>query len=670
MFSHKPTKPLPGLVPSSFFLWFTGLILLASALITSAIGHTAAPRSMPDERHHYSVIKHIADNFGQFPLDYRAIRTDTKADPNHLVHPPLYHYLIATGYVTFNPDRHFTWAGQSYDRNGSIATSTAVIPMLRGFSLFWVFLGLLGTFFLLREAVNRALLSPFTCVLCAIFLSFIATFLYIGGGISNDVMGLVIWPWLILAVIRYMADHNLKAFWGSWFLLGALLLTKASFWVMVLAVGLLLGLRAMVDLKRSGLRQWFNQHHRQWSAWIIAAGAVFLWFLGFIHLKQQWQEHGQLQPSYETVYQIPYSESKFLIANNIENIHPRSEYEIAHLCAKRLTRSLRGNFNHLERTTDPYVTSIFYLSCLAVFLILAGSLQFWRDKNINSWFKSLTAISLILPVLNFVLLLQINFAFYNRTQNIAIEGRYFAGYIHLAIFALFILANHTVKALPNRKTGSFLVAVGLLILGGFYIRPMQYFKQSHEIFFQAKMTQIIPKHLKTEGYARLQVRPENLHLKPYRHLKWYPRLGDYYPLFSPGDELVFHLPATYHDWDLLIWVESSGKPSRSLYLKPKGPSGRISKPTAIELPLPSKMDLLKVTIPASQMGSGTHWVISPSAPATTLATWLPKSLKPQFGPVKLFGVFMRPAEPSSMPEWVNTKKGPISTSINPDANDF
>ena len=663
MFSSKEPHLLKDPPFGKLCLWLTGMVLLTAALITSAIGHTAAPRSMPDERHHYAVIKYIADHFGQFPLDYSAIRTDTKADPNHLIHPPMYHYLMAASYLLFHPDRHFTWAGKDYDINGSAATSAAIIPMLRGISLFWILLGLLGTFLLLKDCLRRGFLSPLSCVLCAAMISFFASFLYIGGGLSNDVLGLAIWPWLTLATIGYLLDRSAKAFWLAWCLLAALLLTKASFWMMVLGLGTLLGIRAAFDLKSNGFHELVDRHRRNWPAWIFAVCAISLWCLGLLHLNRQWQQYGLLQPNYETVFQIPDRDSKFLVANSIQEIHPRSHYEIAHLCIKRLIRSFRSSQSHLERISDPYAGLIFPVSCLALFFILAGSIPFWRDRTVHPWLKILTGALLVLPGLNLALLLQINFSFYERTQNLAVEGRYFAGYIHMFIFALFILTTHVWQQFKSRKASSFLVLLGLIILGSFYIRPFQFFKKSHEIFYQAQMVKIIPEKLRQDGFSELQLVPEHKNLKPYRHLKWYARVKDYYPVFSPEDELAFHIPSTYHDWELLVWVETPGSPSPPRTMTIRKTGQKADHAGSLQIALTPNMDLLKTTIPASQDGAGSHWLLCTSAPNSKLAKWLPKSLKPQFGPVKIFGVFIRPVPLSNGPEMVKNRidQGPPLT---------
>lgn len=634
-------------------MWLIGAMLTAAAMITVAIGSLAAPRSMPDEHHHYAVVKHIADHFGQFPLDYAAIKTDRESVPNHLVHPPLYHYLMALFYKGFGLEKHFTVIGKDVDRHGSIPTSEAIIPLLRGMSQFLLFLGFLGTFFLLKDCLQRDLLTPWTAIACGLTLSFMAGFLYIGSALNNDVLGLVIWPWLALFLLNYLVEGRSNAFWKAWVLIMALILTKASFWMMALGAGLLLLSKWVANLRmaKGSLARSFHGWGR--ITWLWAAGAVLLALLATVHLGTQWRDYGRLQPDYHQVFEVSAEESKFLKASSVAEVIPRPAWEVGGICALRIVEGLRGTISHLEPIGDTHPLAPFAWLLLGSGLVLVSSLPWWHLGK-QRWLKLFLATCLALPVLNFVILFMVNVEFYQRTQDVAAEARYFAGYVQFAILAFFMLGTKIMKTQGWRRVQSWMSGIGLLIMVMILVQPLSFFQQTHEVFYRANMGELIPQHLREMGFQRLSMHPTTPHVTSYRHLKFYARLGDYYPLYNPDDRLSFELPFGPDAWHVRLWVEGpqGGKGDHILEIARlnqqvhKDPSVLFSSPSQ-KLRIPKKLCVLSFDLPAQRPGEESMWIMAPQL-APLESYWLLHGktswLKPRPQPLKVLGIFVKPKQ--------------------------
>lgn len=635
--------------PGSATFWVIGLIVVVAALITNSIGTMTAPRNMPDERHHYAVVKHIADHFGEFPLRYETIWTDHRKDPNHLVHPPLYHYLMAAFYLALNPSRHFTSAGMDFDRHGSIQTSEAIIPVLRGFSQFWVYFGLVGVFFLLKDCMRRELLSPLLAIPCAAFLTFIPAFLFIGGSLNNDVLGLAFWPWLALAILDYWFNRNLTAFGRAWFFLGVLALTKATSWSICLVFGGLLMGKMVQDLRNSEWSICKAYRIKPVGATVWSLAACLLGCLVFWHLASQWHRYGALQPTYEKVYNIPLSKSKFLIVPSLEDVKKLPSTYFVALCASKLVQSLRGATSHLEIHGDPHSGLHLLWAFGALMLLALGSICFWRDPALLPLQKMLVLGFACLPVVNFFLMLRINHSFYIRTGNFAMEGRYFIGHLHFAILAAFMLLTYLWKNYRLRPVSLSAALTGCAILGWLFVQPFTFFNRTHEPFFQAEMQKIIPYQLLSEGFQKIELKALGSNGKTNRHLKWYSRLGTYYHVQTSQDGLQFFLPSHHGFWELRLLVQGSALPSPPRYLKVlEGKQANQQRGQEFnevaQLELNRNIALVEFRLPGSQAGPDDSWVLRPVSleiPGPLLDIEL---FKPRYLPIKVFSLYAKPVE--------------------------
>ncbi len=585
---NRPLRPFGGVCR-----FLVSAILVVAALLTSLSGSIASPRTAPDERHHYSYIKYVADHFGEFPIDYASMFTDRPTDPNHLKHPPLYYYLLAGVYLLVEPDRQFTEVGRECVPYGSRETSRVIIPVLRSASQFLAFVGLLGVYLLVRHFVRIGLLHAWLAVPATALMVLPPVSLYTGGSLNNDVMLLTLWPYITLYCSRYFLEGDRQAFWVSVFLLAAGVLSKATLWMFVLGFGLLLCGRLFWEVRgrwRAGRLQQLPaptapvpqlRDRAGLFAWRIAA--IALCVVVIIHLGTNLARYGAVQPSYSRVHDIAKERSKFYQVPADGHIPPKSYTEMAELCATNILRSTNGILGHAERLYRHNNRQIAYLFGVSLLLVFASSFGFFlRARPVTSTAsravpgpapcphrrdggatgaKLLVGAYLVLVAVYFLYFVYRNHHAYHTINRYAAHGRYFFGYLQLLILSMFIMAG------SRRRGGGRIRAalhwgpasVGLLGLFVVLFDPFCYTRRTVEFYLRSDMPTVIAERLEVEGFAKVEIDrswPRKLLAKGYRK-RPKNRLPSYHRLHWRGSTLAGEIDVSGVEGDVLevlLWV--------------------------------------------------------------------------------------------------------------------
>lgn len=474
-----------------------------------------APGNAPDERHHYAYIKYVAEHPAQFPPRLEDIRTG-QGEPNHLTHPPLYYQVLAIPYHLLNLDNQLTSIGRSNDEFGALSTRLA-IPPLRSVSYLFALAHLAGLFLLLRYFVRTSLLREWMAVVAAACLALVPSFILIAGAVTNDVLALALWPFLVLTTLHYARVGHTRHFYLAVVLVSMAVLTKATLWLLAAAATILI-----VGTVLTGYRQrpidtstarwlWLRVRPTRNAEWLLLSVSLLTVGAAITTFASNIVRYGSIQPGYSQINGLNPTETKFFI----ESPEPMAVLDFASLATTRLLRSLVGVLTHQERI---FVSQPERLSQVALILTLvAVAIVGWRTINHARGFAYWTTVGLIgVPLLYLILLVGRLYSSYNVLGRVAGQGRYLIGY--LGLWVLGILTAASVNRLPDKAhVMSWFSSGGRLVLAGalvwLLVDPTFYLARTTELHRQAEIERLVAEQAHDRGMSQLSmtpVGPENL----------------------------------------------------------------------------------------------------------------------------------------------------------------
>jgi hypothetical protein len=324
---------------------------------------------------------------------------------------------------------------------------------------------------------------------------FIPGWLFIGGAINNDVMVMALWPWLALCCIRFFELGVARDFWLAVILLGLLVLTKSTVWLLALIVAASLFVRNVrkglpFDLLREG-------KHTALPA-ILVVGLV-----AFFLITNQWR-YGHIQPTYLDVHDLPLQESKFWSLPEdapFPTITWSYTWERSHYY---LMRGWTGILSHNDLIEKPNLQRLAFLAQVAWLLLsLAFVLTYLKGVQ-RRW---IIAWILILP-LQYALLLIFNHLIYPKYLVHAIEGRYLIGSVQLSLLVIMISLTVGWQGLTltgQRITGVVFTA-GIAIWLWVFCDPLFFNRHTASYLGQSRIVEAISKHMETNGYRPNPIR--------------------------------------------------------------------------------------------------------------------------------------------------------------------
>ena len=500
------------------------IALLALSFVVTALTSSVlrTPLGGPDESAHYSYVRHMAENPLEFPPRFEDQRSGD-GELNHLVHPPLYYQLMAVPYWILDVERQLTSVGLDADPYGGLS-GPEVIPPLRAASLSLVLVHLVGLYLLLAYLVRRSVLPGWGAVLAAAALGLVPGFTFIAGTLNNDVLALAIWPFLVLAAVRYFFDNDRKNVYIALLLAALGALTKATLWPLILLFGAgILGIQIARALRPAdgattggrlsiASRLWRGVRPlstSEWAWFVVAAGfaAVAVFYFSSMYVR-----YGAFQPSYTTVYGLAPEDSQF---RNIPEggIVERSPLEFSMSATKLLFRSLFGILGQTERIYDPnpehFAHLIIALTAVGVVLAIYGlakrrGSEFRRSRV---WLASaFMATSLVFMA---VFLLR-SFARYHEHGYYGVQGRYLIGYIDLWLIGLIALAWLTFRGTrtgwSRTIAGLVTAAIAVAIVWAF-VDPFFYLHRTQELADRIEIDRLVPEEANSRGMNEEVMRP-------------------------------------------------------------------------------------------------------------------------------------------------------------------
>jgi len=496
-------------------------MLVIAAALTCLSGVVASPGTTPDEDEHYAYIKHLADHYGEFPIDYANMFKYSREHPNTATHPPLYYYLLATAYRVLQPNRHFTEIVRDKDYYTGGISRSSVVPILRAASWFLSFIGLLGVYRLTRYYVRAGLLRPWLAAAAVALFSFIPAYTYIAGSLNNDVAVLMLWPFIVLYSTKYYLTGRWSSFWKAVFVLAAGILSKGTFWLFVLGFAALVLARLIRDLRARCRRDRLREAQSE-SASVKPAPpslalrlTTFTWAIlalamtaaAVIHVGSNLTRYGQLHPNARTIHltadgrRIVQDPPRPNVPEHLSYV--RIDRRVApHLIAT--TTGFLGHTEHFFRSNYPALVPPFRICLTAAFLILAG---FFRGRQPQLRIKLLVITGLAVVVVFYLFYVYVQYAGWPKAGHITAQGRYFIGYLHLAVLLLFVMASDQLSRgpLPWKVAKSLVfwpcVAVLFLIL----FNPLFYLRNTLESYRKANVEEIVRKELQSQGFQQLPI---------------------------------------------------------------------------------------------------------------------------------------------------------------------
>ncbi len=543
------------------------ILLVCSAVITSVSGVLQSPRSTPDERHHYSKIKYIAEHFLAFPQDLSRIYTDRQGDPNHLIHPPLYYYIMATCYLILKPTKDFTSIGRETDRYGK-TSSIVVIPLLRAASQFLAFFGLWGVYLLVDFMVSKCGLKPWLALVGTGLTTLVPAYTYIGAALNNDALVLGLWPFVVLCSLQFVFYGKAGYFWKSIFFFSMAVLTKATMWPLVLGFFLIVVVKLVSEVNRQGL-SFFSFRKKTVERPTKGIWPERIWlFIGLLSvcpvivvLGRNYLQYGTIQPGYTRVFNIHSEKSKFYHKSEVrlEEIEATTFWDITGAAAARFIESTAGMLGHRERFRAKNPAQLVMVFGMSVALLFLFGLATITNPRV-CFFEKLVVVSFwLIPSAMSVLLLVRIYLSYQDSGYFAAHGRYLIGYLHILIFGLFIAvsrAEYRSRKLNHLRSISVVFAIaGLAFV---LLRPLSYLHSSAEVFKRARISKVVNTTLLRQGYRRLKIEwavpRETLTAGPSSDSGYFK---DYYTLDWPNVALggpipVIHEPGVLH---VTIWAK-------------------------------------------------------------------------------------------------------------------
>lgn len=490
----------------------TPWLLVGSGLLSIWAGLLSPQRSMPDERHHIAYATYLYKQPLPFPPRLEQIYTGPQRDYNHIKHPPLYYYYLAGLLALSDYDADFSLVGREHDVFGSNRTARVTVPLLRLASWLLMALGLWGSLRLLRYLDAQKLLDPWWGMLFVLMTSFIPGWLFIGGAINNDVMVMALWPWLALALVRYQKAHNSLDFWIGVILIGLLVLTKATAWLLALVVALTFAGLAL----RTG--QWRRLLHAR-SSQLVAAGALVVAMLVAVFLLSNLTRYGKLQPSYLEVHQLDLRESKFWTLPK-DAPEPQISWNYTFEQANYyLMRGWTGVLSHRDLIEKPHLAQLGLLARIAWLLLMAAFCVALGKEAGRSW---LLPLVLVLPM-QYLLMLAFNHAIYPKYLVHAMEGRYLIGSVHISLLAVLLGLQ------GDRRITLGLTLVASSIWMHVFFDPMLFNRHTTAYVRDSQIIKSVSEQLRKQGMTAVKVaygvparageRQRNHGLPPHYQLK-------------------------------------------------------------------------------------------------------------------------------------------------------
>lgn len=467
-------------------------MLALSFLLSVYVSLTAEPLSGPDERHHYSRIQDAARNPYEFPPRLEAL--ETQGEANHLMHPPLYYSLMAFAYHFLRVDQILTPIGVEFDSGGQIS-GVASSRALRSFSLILSALHLMGMYAVIVALRQRDLISD----LGSLFILTIATLLpagtYIAGVLNNDVLGLALYPLLLLTTLKLTERRGLVEVAQFVTVISAIGLTKATMWPLALTAALVVVCLQLVLFYFGGRGENQATHATRGlrrsrfsaAAWLILAlGSAAVTSAYFMLTLLRYES---FQPGYSDVYDLSTEQrqQKFFVGPPDE---PMSRGELG---TARLVRVARSSVGILSHTTRIYhlwpemLVLVFFVGSIFTIAVIHFAVSQWRTDDVFSpvlqrhgktAFYVYTAVTPLLFALIFALR---NYEGYLESGYFAGQGRYFLGYFTLWAISL-AMASHALVELFFRdlvspdKWRPIVAGMGVTLLFGviWAIQPVLY----------------------------------------------------------------------------------------------------------------------------------------------------------------------------------------------------
>ncbi|MBW1743029.1 MAG: glycosyltransferase family 39 protein [Deltaproteobacteria bacterium] len=516
------------------------LILVVAGVITSVSGVLQSPRTPPDERHHYSYIKYVSEHFGQFPVDLASIYTDREGDPNHLMHPPLYYYMMATCYRIIRPTKDFTSVGRELDRYG-MYSSGVVIPILRAVSQLLVLGGLLGVFLLVNFLVSNCRLNPWLALIGAALTTLVPAFTYIGGALNNDALVLGLWPFVVLSALEFYFYEKARYFWKAMLFSSLAVLTKATMWVLVVGAILLVVTRLIPVLKTQGVsffKPWKETIYRQrndvWpeQTWLflgLLSACLVIGVLGGNYLR-----YGSVQPRYSEVFNIALEESKsYKAEGRLDEIRAATYWDVVSIAAERVMKSTAGIVGHKERVYPYNPKRLVNVFAASVILLLVCGAGYVTNSRVRLREKFVAILFVLIPILVWLVFVQRSYNNYKTIGYFGAHGRYFVGYLHILVFGLFIMAGNAMYRLRVlRYVHRAMLYLAILGLALVLLRPFAYVHASSEVYKRAEIAMRVNETLVADGFKKLEMEWANPakalrsptskgYLKPHYILGWH-----------------------------------------------------------------------------------------------------------------------------------------------------
>lgn len=493
-----------------------GLLVLAS-LLSCLSGVVATAGLAPDENAHYGYIKHLADHYGEFPIDYANMFLYSREHPNTATHPPLYYYILATAYRVLQPNRHFTEIVREKDRYSSGISRSSVVPILRTVSWLLAGVGLLGVYRLMRYFIRVELLRPGLAVVAVAMFSFIPAYFYIAGVLNNDVAVFMLWPFIVLYSTKYYLTGRWSSFWKAVFVLAAGILSKGTFWLFVMGFAGLILARLALDLRNKGLRGWWRnfagaggprrgpRRYLSMSAWALLGLAMTA--AAVIHVTTNLTRYGQLHPDARNIHKTPDGRS-LLPPLPPPGLYPhKSFHRIGEMAASRLLTTTTGFLSHAENLFHPNhagLVPLFRVLLGVSFLSVCG---FLFGRFTERRLKTLVLVYVAIVVAYYVLYVYVQYKGWPRAGHVTAQGRYFIGYTHLMVLLLFVMASQQLfqgsHARRAAKNAVFWPCVCVLFL--ILCDPLFYLRNTLESYRRAGIEEIVKTDLRSRGFERVPI---------------------------------------------------------------------------------------------------------------------------------------------------------------------
>lgn len=590
-----------------------GIVLLLSAMITVSSGLYQSPRSAPDERHHYAYIKYVAEHFGEFPIEYENIFTDREGDYNHLGHPPLYYYMMASVYRIFSPNKDYTSIVREIDAYGK-HSSYYTISFLRPFSWLFVFVGLLGMWKLAIFLSKYFDLPPTMAVLATALVSFVPGFTYIGGALNNDVLVMAVWPYIVLFTLQFHVNGNYRFFWLAVAALAIGVLSKATLWLLVLFFATFLSIRVVyvffvtkpVEAFQSQIGGSEDNQNRIASV-LSTTLALLLCFVALVHLGSNYVRYQSLQPSYDRIYGFAVEDSKFFKAEGREDEIARATFsEVTKPNTIRGMKSLAGVVGHTERFYPQHPEKLIFLFLISSVLILFVSLPYWWKSSWNQ--RIVVILFLLLPIIMYFFFFHRGFSTYKVTGYFGSQGRYAIAYLQLFIFGLTFVAGagcwqHTFIELVRRVV----CVLAFLAIAFVLVRPLYYSERTLEMYHRAGIPTLVRQKLENEGFEKLNIVyyiPRKLASRSYID-RSRNGLADYHVLNMDHATLVTLIPIRLigKDIEVVLWARGNSIPLAEgavIQIALSGPVGEAAQDADSEnIELHDAIDVYKLRLNAT-----------------------------------------------------------------------